>query len=170
MSSRSKSLRQRGIASVEFAIALPVLLLVLFATAEIGRLLSQYDTLTKAVRDGAKYCASHALSGSQGVVDITLCTTAAQPANATQNLVVFGNIGCTTATCGSGSASPVVPPVLPGLAVGDVTVSSPTAGYISVSASYTYQPMLGALQTFGLYGSSISLAIPLNATVVMKAL
>ncbi len=145
--------RQRGLAAVEFAIALPLLLLVLLATAEIGRMLSQYDTLTKAVRDGTRYLASNVLSGSTSTVIIT-----SQVQTQTQNLVVTGNVN------GTGSA------LLPGLTVGNVTVSNAGNGYVSVSASYTYQPMLGALPTFGLTAGPISLAIPLNASVVMRGL
>ena len=155
--------RERGIAATEFAIALPLLLFLMLVTAEIGRMLSQYDTLTKAVRDGARYCASVANAGSQNVVNISNCTAAGggtggtAPANATQNLVVTGN------AAGTGSA------VLPGLVAGNVTVADAGGGYISVSASYTYQPVLGTLPTFGLT-APISLAIPLNAAVVMRAL
>ena len=43
--------RQRGVAIVEFVLTLPLLMLLLLATAEIGRALFQYNTLTKAVRD-----------------------------------------------------------------------------------------------------------------------
>lgn len=155
--------RERGIAATEFAIALPLLLFLMLATAEIGRMLSQYDTLTKAVRDGARYCASVANTGSQSVVTISNCTAAGAgtngtaPANATQNLVVTGN------AAGTGSA------VLPGLVVANVTVADAGGGYISVSASYTYRPVLGTLPTFGLT-APITLAIPLNAAVVMRAL
>ena len=144
---------QQGIASVEFAIALPLLLLLLLATAEIGRMLSQYDTLTKAVRDGARFLAAHALNGSTSTVQLT----APIPAE-TQYLVVYGNVN------GAGS------PVLPGFVIGNVTVANAGNGYVSVSATYTYQPMLGSLPTFGLTAGPISVAIPLNATVVMRAL
>lgn len=155
--------RERGIAATEFAIALPLLLFLMLGTAEIGRMLSQYDTLTKAVRDGARYCASVANSGSQNIVSISNCTAAGAgtggtaPANATQNLVVTGN------TLGAGGA------VLPGLVVANVTVADAGNGYISVSASYTYQPVLGTLPTFGL-SAPITIAVPLNAAVVMRAL
>ncbi len=153
MSPLSKRVWQCGIASVEFTLTLPLLLLLLLATAELGRMLSQYDTLTKAVRDGARYLAANALSGSTSTVQIT-----SQVQTQTQCLVVTGNVN------GTGSA------LLPGLAVGNVTVSDAGNGYVSVSASYTYQPMLGALPTFGLTASPISLAIPLTTTVVMRAL
>lgn len=143
---------QRGIAAVEFAIALPLLLFLMLATAEVGRLLSQYDTLTKSVRDGSRYVAAKALQPTGLIVISSQLSTEAS------HLVVTGNIS------GSGTA------VLSGLSVSNVTVTDAGGGYVSVSASYAYTPMLGAtLPTFGL-GTPISLAFPLNATVVMKAL
>lgn len=145
--------RQRGLAMVEFAITLPLLLLLLLATAEFGRLISQYDTLTKAVRDGARYAASTASQGATGLVSIT-----PQVQTAVANLVATGNIN------GSGSA------LLPGLVPTDVTVSDAGNGYVSVSASYTYEPIVGAaLPTFGI-GGPISLSFTLNAGAVMRAL
>jgi Flp pilus assembly protein TadG len=144
---------QRGTAIIEFTVALPLLLLLLGATAELGRMLSQYNTLNKAVRDGARYLAANAFSGTTGIVSIT---GAAQ--SATVNLVVTGNIA------GSGSA------LLPNLTANNVTVTSLANGYVSVTASYTYVPMLGSsLPTFGL-SAPISVSIPLNASVVMRPL
>lgn len=146
-----RAARQRGVAAVEFTIALPVLLILLMATADLGRMLSQYNTLNKSVRDGARYLASNALQA--GVMTVT-----AAEQTATQNLVVTGNVN------GSGTA------LLPGLTASNVTASGSTSGYVTVSASYTYQPILAAgLPMFG-YHSTVSLAIPLNATVVMRAL
>jgi Flp pilus assembly protein TadG len=144
---------QRGTAIVEFTIALPVLLVLLAATAEIGRMLNQYDTLNKAVRDGARYVAANALLGTTGVVNIS---SAVQ--TATVNLVVTGN------TAGTGSA------LLPNLTAGNVTVASVANGYVSVSAAYSYVPMLGAqIPTFGLT-AAINTSVTLNATVVMRPL
>ncbi len=143
----------RGIASVELAIALPVLLLLLTATVEVGRLLSEYDTLTKSVRDAARYLAANAFQGTTGVVNIT-----AQVQSATANLVVTGNVNGTGAS------------LLPGLVSANVAVTNLGGGYVSVSASYTYQPILGAtLPAFG-NGPPIAFGFPLNATTVMRAL
>jgi Flp pilus assembly protein TadG len=145
----------RGVATIEFAICAPVLLLLMLGTAEVGRVLFQYNTLIKSVRDGARYAATGAAitSGTTRIVNIT-----PQVGNQTRNLIVTGN------TAGSGS------PLLPGLEVGDVTNIDADNGYVSVTATYTYTPMLGAsLPTFGL-GEPIDLAIPLTATVVMRAL
>ena len=144
---------QRGTAIIEFTIALPVLLLLLAATAEIGRMLSQYDTLNKSVRDGARYLAANALLGTTGVVSIDSTVQ-----TATVNLVVTGN------SAGTGTA------LLPNLTAGNVTVANLANGYVSVSAAYTYVPMLGAqIPTFGLT-APINTSVTLNATVVMRPL
>lgn len=145
--------RQTGTAAMELAIALPVLLLLLMVTAEVGRLLSQYDTLTKSVRNGARYLASNALGGTTGVVAIT-----PQVQTQTQNLVVSGNVN------GSGSA------LLPNFVAANVTVTTVDSTHVSVTAAYAYQPLLGAtLPNFGI-GSPTSFSFPLTATVVMRAL
>jgi Flp pilus assembly protein TadG len=141
----------RGLATIEFAICAPLLLLLMFATAEIGRLLYQYNTLTKAVRDGARFAVGQ-FNGSTRVIIITPEVRAQ-----TRNLVVSGNVA------GSGS------PLLPGLAVDDVRVTNDANGFVSVSADFTFTPVLTSLPTFGL-GDPINLARELTATVVMRAL
>lgn len=144
--------RQRGIAMIEFAIGLPILLFLLLATAEFGRMISQYDTLTKAVQDGARYAASTASGGTTGLVNITPAIQ-----SSVANLVVSGSIN-------GGS------PLLPGLSTSNVTVANAGNGYVSVSASYAYQPLMGAtLPTFGL-GGAISTALTFNAASIMPAL
>jgi Flp pilus assembly protein TadG len=145
--------RQRGIATIEFAICAPILLLLMLAIAEVGRMLIQYNTLNKAVRDGARYAVREAAAGSTGTVAITTAVR-----DNTRNLVVTGNMA------GTGTS------LLPGLTVANVAVNDAGAGFVAVSATYTYQPMLGAaLPTFGSRGA-ISTNVPLTATVVMRAL
>lgn len=144
---------RRGLATVEFAICTPVLFFLMLATAEVGRVLLQYNTLTKSVRDGARYAVVNASVGTTRIVNITT-----QTRDATRNLVVTGN------TAGTGT------PLLPGLTVNNVTVTDAGNGFVRVAATYTYQPMLGAtLPTFG-FRAPINLAIPLPATIVMRAL
>ena len=144
---------ERGIAIVEFAVAAPILLLLLLATAELGRMLSQYNTLNKSVRDGARYLATNALSGTTWVVVITPTVQ-----TATINLVVTGN------TAGTGSA------LLPSLSASNVTVTGLANGYVSVAATYAYVPMIGSnLPTFGL-SAPINVAVNLTATQVMRPL
>lgn len=145
---------QRGIAAVEFAIALPLLLFLMLAATELGRLLIEYDTLTKLTRDAARYVAANAAVGSTDIVNIS-----AQTATAAQNLAVYGN------TNGTGTA------LLPGLSSSNFTIADAGNGYISVTASYTYSPMLGsAIPTFGLTASPLNTQFALNTVVTLRAL
>jgi Flp pilus assembly protein TadG len=152
--------QQRGFAIVEFLIILPLLLLLLLGVAEFGRTLYQYNTLTKAVRDGARYLATNAPLGSTNSIVIDATDQAE-----TENLVVYGN------SLGAGA------PLLPGLATADVTVGCLGGGmsctgveHIVVTARYAYQPMIGiALPAFGL-GSDISLNYTLASTVTMRVM
>ena len=143
---------ERGVATVELVIVLPVLLLLLVATFEIGRALFQYNTLTKAVRDGARYIAAEAITGTLGTVDLTAEILP------TKNLVVYGN------------ANGVGPSILPNLSVGDVTVSGGANQTITVSVSYGYSPALfSEIPNFG-FGGGQDLEFTLTATTVMRAL
>jgi len=47
--------RQRGVALVELALVLPLLLAVCFAVTEFGRAIYTYNTLAKSARDAARY-------------------------------------------------------------------------------------------------------------------
>lgn len=155
MDSRSHSkgpLRQRGIATVEFAIVAPVLLLLMLATAELGRAFYTYNTLTKAVRDGARYASIAALNAAK-IIDLT-----AQKQSDTKNVVVYGN------------TTPSGQPVLQGLSTGQVSVDAPDAVHVQVSAAFPYAPLFAAgIPTFG-FGSDISMSFTMSASVTMRAL
>jgi Flp pilus assembly protein TadG len=49
-----KDTRERGAAAVEFALLLPLLLLIIFGTIDFGRALNAQITLTQAAREGAR--------------------------------------------------------------------------------------------------------------------
>ena len=149
---RPRPRRDRGLATIEFAICVPVLLLLMLGTAEIGRLLFQYNTLTKAVRDGARYAASNAATTGTRIVNLS-----AQRRTETINLIRTGNIA------GSGT------PLLPGALQVDI-IENDATGFIRITGQYTFTPILGGtLPTFGL-GQPIDLNMTLPATVVMRAL
>jgi hypothetical protein len=122
--------------------------------AELGRAFYQYTTLTKAVRDGARYLSSQVL-GTTGNV-----TLSAEKIAATQNLVVFGS------EQGTGS------PILEGLTAGDIAVAADDASdHVTVTAQYDYTPMFGGvIPTFGLAGGDISLSLTFTATTMMRFL
>jgi Flp pilus assembly protein TadG len=48
---------RNGTAAVEFAMVLPLVLMLLFAGIEIGRLLTDFHAVNKSVRDAARYLA-----------------------------------------------------------------------------------------------------------------
>lgn len=156
----SSRYRQRGVMTVEFIIVAPLLLLLLLAVAEFGHALYQYNTLTKSVRDGARYLSSNAVVGDTSTIVIDSTDIAE-----TENLVVYGN------TLGTGS------PRLPGLLTSDVTVSClgggtacPGVDHVIVAANYPYRSIMGAtLAMFG-YGADLSLGITLTSSLTMRAL
>jgi Flp pilus assembly protein TadG len=87
-----KNARDRGAAAVEFALLLPVLLLILFMIIDAGRALNAQLTLTEAARTGARLAAlgqpdptvvsstQAAASGLTGVtVTVTDCAPGAGP-------------------------------------------------------------------------------------------
>lgn len=144
--------KQRGIATLEFWLTAPFLLLVVFAVSELGWAFSQYHTMTRATRDGARHVSSEAMNGSLNL--ILLDSTTVQQ---TSNLVVYGN------TLGAGD------PLLPGWSTGDISVSSPDAAHVTVSATYNYIPLIGQIPAF--YGGEpISMAFVMQSTVQMRAL
>lgn len=139
--------------TVEFAIAVPVLLIVAMAAAELGRAFYQYNTLVKAVRDGARYLAGNVTNGA-GLVDAALIAAREPTA---KNLVVYGNPG--------GAADPL----LPGFSPGNVTVLQPDPIHVAVTATYSYTPLL-AIPTLG-FGSGIATASwDMNAAVIMRGI
>ena len=145
--------RQRGLAMVEFAVSVPLLLMLLIAVAEISRAFVQYAQLAHSVRDAVRHLAGRALLGTTGVVNInaTLNTQI-------RNLVVYGN------TTGSGSA------ILPGLVVGQVTVSDAGGGNVRVVVNYPFQSLFGGtIPSFG-FGSSTSTNFTLTVDNTMRAL
>ena len=82
--------RDRGAAAVEFALLLPVLLLLVFGIIDFGRALNAQITLTQAAREGARIAAlgeSNVVSGTQAAatglspvaVSVTSCPVGAGP-------------------------------------------------------------------------------------------
>ena len=149
---RSLRSRARGIALVELVLVIPLALVLVMATAELGRALVQYNALNKAVREGARYLASTALLGSTGVVRFDT-----QTSTATRNLVVYGNVA------GTGT------PRLTGLATDGVALAVAAGGSASLTASFVYQPIFMRIPAFG-YGADLQPAFTLQAGMVTRAL
>lgn len=150
---RECSRSQRGVAAVEFCIVVPLCLFLFLAVSEFGRAILQYNTLTRAVRDGVRYVADNATAGQSQIVTLTGPVIAEA-----SNLVAYGNTGATG------------PTLLPGLAPGNVTVANEGGGVISLTATYDYQPMLGAILPDLLGTGGQNTAFTMRAQVTMRAL
>jgi Flp pilus assembly protein TadG len=97
-----------GVAAVEFAIVLSLMLLIVAGIFEFGRAFQYYDALAKATRDGARYMSaapkatisSVAVSNAQGFVVTAANAANLKPLLTTANVVVT----CTPAACADGTA------------------------------------------------------------------
>lgn len=145
---------QRGLAMVELALTLPLLVLLMFAFAEFGRMLFQYNSLQQASRDAGRYVAGKAWNSTLGTVQLSSALI-----SQTQNVAVYGI-----------PANPNgYPAVAPGLTTGNVTVTAVGTDHVQVSIAYTFIPVVGSSLP-ALYGSSVPLGLSLTSTVVMRAL
>ena len=149
--------KERGLATVEMAIAVPVLLITLLLTAEFTRALYQYNTLTKLVRDGSRYLSTGALIGIQQP------TLSNESILATKNLVVSG--------LPQGGD-----PLLNGMTADDVQIEINEAGtggtsryYVSVSAVYRYVPIVGSLNGMGFSPTTSTFNFSLTALSSMRS-
>jgi Flp pilus assembly protein TadG len=149
--------RQQGLAIVEFTLVLPVLLLMLLAFGEFGRMLYQYNLLLQASRDADRFVASQAWDSTLGKVALsdTLQTQ-------TKNVAVYG------VPVNTGNA------VLSDLKTDDVDVAAEGTDHVRVTITYTFCPVIGGGKCAGalpgFFGSQIALSIPLVASTVMRAL
>ena len=89
--------RDRGAAAVEFALILPIVLLVIFAIIDFGRLLNAQITLTEAARESARAAALVDEAAGQArfdqaaestVGDLTPTVVACLPDGSRENAVV----------------------------------------------------------------------------------
>lgn len=153
--------RQGGLAAVEFAIALPLIILIALAVVELGRGLYQFNTLSKAVHDGARFLADDIFIGHSGSSLPAILATDTDLVAATKNLVVSGDV--------DGG-----PPVLEGLTTSSVTITSEFVdlsdigtddNHIKVSASFTFVPLFPTLSALG-----YSMVPTFTASAVERAL
>ena len=151
------SQRQQGLALVEFTLVLPVLLLLMLAFGEFGRMLYQYNLLLQASRDADRFVASQAWNSTLGMVALssTLLTE-------TKNVAVSGE------PANTGTA------VVSGLTTANVDVVAVGTDHVRVTITYTFFPVIGGGNCTGslpgFIGNQIALSIPLVATTVMRAL
>jgi Flp pilus assembly pilin Flp len=78
---RVRSGDERGAVAVEFAVLLPLMMVILFGTIAFGIALSRLQAYVSAAREGARYaavhCAPQALVCSQGLIQSRVVAAAA---------------------------------------------------------------------------------------------
>lgn len=134
---------ETGVALTEFALILPLLLILTFITTEFGRALYQYNTITKSVRDAARYLSVQ---------------TAGTKINEAKNLIVFGN------TAGTG------PRLTAGLEIENVPAptwqpsgANPTINTVTIRVTnYTFRSLFSS--AFGVNFGNITYG-PISATM-----
>ena len=136
--------KQTGVALVEFALVLPLLLILTFIVTEYSRALYQYNTLTKSVRDAARYLSV------QTPRDTTKYAIA-------KNLVVYGNPGSGTPLAIGLTTAQVPDPVWKSEG------AAPVINTVRIEISgYTFIPLVTSV--FGLNFGNLTYA-PISATM-----
>lgn len=143
--------KQRGLAMVEATIVLPLMFLLALGAAEFGRMLQFYNVLNKQQQDGARYLSARATFGTTGVVVLS-----GPAVDEARNLVVYGN------TQGTGS------PLLIGLSIANVTVTSPSPNHIRVAVEYNYPPIFSPVFSMFGYGGDRNINFPLHSSIIMR--
>lgn len=166
---------QAGNAAAEMALCLPLLLVLMFGSVELGNYFLDEHVLVKAVRDGARYAARQSFTAyncTDGTVDADSVVTP------TENLVRTGltvggadrlanwgsatfsvTVQCITQVAnGTDSDGNTITEQMSGIYAG----STDGAPVVTVSASVPYQSVLGS---FGFTGIGMSLNASEQATV-----
>jgi len=131
--------RDRGVAAVEFALLLPMLLLLIFGIIDFGRALNAQITLTQAARTGARV---DAVDNSTGVPNSSATVTSVTQGAATG----LSGVTVVVTTCAA-NAGP--------------------AANATVKASYKFTFVTPVAAIASLFGSSLGSSLTLSATGVM---
>lgn len=139
MRSRSGLRDCRGQALVEFALCIVLLLAVIFAVVEFGRMMLCYTTIANAARIGARYAIVHGAdnSGMQAGVQgfLQAGTVSVSTASITVNYpgkVNGTNVGCTAPGClVNVTISYPYNPLLSYFQLGSINLTSSSEGVIT---------------------------------------
>ena len=142
------------------ALATPALLVMTLVAAEFTRVFYEYNTLTKSVRDAARYLVD-------GAIDPATRTYGIDAAKQTmaKNLAVTGELSGGT-------------PLLEGLSVEDIAIDTAIVHgaaplqreHVQVTATYTFKPLAPVIDGIGFLPKSIGMDFTLQASSTMRAL
>lgn len=161
---------RRGAAAAELALILPLLLIILCSSLELGNYFMNEHTLVKAVRDGSRYAARQAFSNYTGCSGSPGGTVVADTKNVVMNGYLSGGTSITpniqaadidvTMSCKSTAGGQTMSGIYAGR---DVNADAQTdAQIVRVTASVNYRPVLAA---FGFRGVGFKLNAESEAAV-----
>jgi Flp pilus assembly protein TadG len=161
---RRRGSPDRGAAAVEFALVLPVLLLVVFGIVNFGIIFSQQLTLNNALREGARKAVVNEVSANrtcQGILDSTrneLVGLALRPDDMEFAITTSGYTS--TEPCGPSSFSTTTstPTSVPCRGSFVTTPTSGTAGSLVVEGRFETDALIGFLPfspTFTVSGKAV---------------
>lgn len=134
---------QQGLAVVEMTLVLPVLLLLIFATAEFSRMLYQYNTLTKVTRDASRFLASDPDLSENDVRSILM----------------------------NNSTSEILPGLAVDDTADSTDIDIDVNGeFITVTVSYDWEPIFADILTSFVSDTSFDLSFDLVSTYTVRAL
>ena len=143
--------KQKGSSTVEFALLLPVLLLLVVAISEYGVMFYRLNAVTKSVSSAARYLSDVSVNYKNTATDISTA----------KNLAVYG-------TTIVGKA------IDPSLAVANIVITNPDTQHVKVVATYNANLiLLNTLKNLKeLFkkgsGSTTTSSMTLNASSVMR--
>lgn len=131
---RKKTFGSRAQAMVEFAIALPVLLVLLVGIMEVGRMLLTYTLVSNASRDAVRYASTVGLDDSGTYPKYLYCAGITATANSSAYFVTLATINISYDK-GPGTSSLGT--------CGGVTADDVSSGdRVTVTVTATYKPVV----------------------------
>lgn len=155
--SKNQPALQTGAVMVEFALLLPLLMVLVVGICEMSFVFFHLNILNKSVQDAARYFSDpkQAKKGiPNSVIDLSSLNQAA--INATKNLVIYGSIS------NSGNS------LMPSATKYTVNITSPLPNHIQVTANYQHDFMLKGLLNSVTGGKVPADFYTLTASAVMR--
>ena len=142
------------------ALVTPALLVLMLVAAEFTRVFYEYNTLTKSVRDAARFLVDGAINPATRTYEIP-----ASRVTMAKNLAVTGEL-----TGGT--------PLLEGLSVDDIKIDTGVLHgaaplereHVEVTADYTFEPLSPVIDGMGFLSGDVGLNFTLRASSTMRAL
>lgn len=143
----------RGQALVEFALCAVILLALLFAVVEFGRMMLCYTTIANAARIGARYAITHGtIPGSTNATNSDVSNMQSSVESAVNGFLAAGTVNPSTATV------TVAFPALTctGANPTDTCTGTTPGQLVSVTVSYLYDPLTSYFPLSGIRLKSTS--------------